>query len=72
MERVIVTRAMVGICHMQVCAEADVTDEEILKTANRENPSGTTQGWCEVIREGDGAPVVCAEYPERWHFMLVC
>jgi hypothetical protein len=31
MNRVVVTRHMIGICAMQVCAEHDVTDEEILK-----------------------------------------
>ncbi len=72
MERVIVTRPVCGICHMQVCAVADATDEEILKVCNGENPSGTTNGWDAVIRRGDGAPVVCATYPERRHIMVSC
>jgi hypothetical protein len=54
-ERVVVTRAFLGICHMQVCAVADATDEEILTTCNSQNPSGTSGGWSRVIRE---------EYPE--------
>lgn len=70
--RVIVTKPMVGVCHMQVCAVADATDEEILDVCNRENPSGTTHGWSEVVREGDGAPVPCADDPGRRHFLAVC
>lgn len=69
MDRVIVTRAMVGIAHMQVCAVEDATDEEILRVCNRENPSGTSLGWCEVYRQN---PVVCLTYPERRHFLVGC
>jgi hypothetical protein len=72
MARVIVTRFMVGICHMQVCAIADVTDEEILEVCNRENPSGTTAGWGKVIREGDGKHRQCSDYPDRMHFLVEC
>ena len=72
MERVRVTKPMVGICHMQVCVEKDATDEEILKVCNRENPSGTTHGWGSVIREGEGAPVVCKSHPDRLHMLAAC
>ena len=48
--RVLVTKPMLGICHMQVCTVADASDEEILRVANRENPVGTERGWCDVIR----------------------
>lgn len=70
MERVIVTRGMVGICHMQVCTVVNATDEEILAVANRENPSGTSLGWCKVLR--DDAPVACDAYPRRRHFLVEC
>ena len=72
MERVIVTNPFNGLCHMQVCAIADATDEEILEVCNRENPSGTSLGWCGVIREGDGAPVQCQDFPDRTHFLVNC
>lgn len=82
MERVVVTRAMIGICHMQVCAIKDVTDEEILDVCNAENPSGTSNGWASVIREqGDNPefwggdkmlPVKCDDDPERLHFLVAC
>ncbi len=76
MERVMVSRPFVGLCGMQVCACKDVTDVEILEVCNRENPAGTSNGWCEVIREekqGEKAtPVQCADHPDRLHFLVIC
>lgn len=65
---------------MQVCAESDATDEEILEVCNRDNPAGTTNGWSEVIREPDGslgkeenkAPIQCEDHPGRTHFLVLC
>lgn len=71
-EKIIVTKPFVGICHMQVCAESDATDEEILKVCNSQNPSGTSNGWTEVIREGEGGPVECADVKGRTHFLVSC
>lgn len=76
--RVVVTNPVVGICHMQVCALADATDEEILATCNHENPSGTTGGWCRVVRGAEQEPsencwpVTCNACPERKHFLVSC
>jgi hypothetical protein len=70
--RVVVTRAIVGIVSMQVCAVSDATDEEILAVCNRENPSGTSQGWTSVVREGAGAPVTCHDDPARQHLLVSC
>lgn len=70
--RVIITKCMVGIFHMQVCAVADATDEEILAVCNRENPSGTSMGWCQVVRSGEGAPVNCEQHSGRTHFLAAC
>lgn len=82
MERVIVTNPMVGICHMQVCAVSDATDEEILSVCNRQNASGTSNGWSSVIREDAPSsetwptekmkPVACKDYPDRRHFLVAC
>lgn len=77
MNRVVVTRHMIGICAMQVCAEHDVTDEEILEVCNKENPSGTTSGWCRVIRHDENdlrhaIPVVCENDSNRRHFIVLC
>jgi len=62
---------------MQVCAMQDCTDDEILSVCNRENPSGTTLGWTQVVRknteERSGiAPVNCGEIEGRVHFLVAC
>lgn len=81
MNRIETTRPMVGICHMQVCAESDATDEEILAHCNCNNPAGTMNGWSSVIRAqpegfwGEGAdltPKECADHPGRTHFLVAC
>ncbi len=79
-KRVIITQGMVGICHMQVCAVEDATDDEILEVCNRENQPGTTNGWSRVIREPDenrseshhSAPIPCEDMAGRLHFLVVC
>lgn len=79
--RVIVTRPMVGVCAMQVCAVKDATDEEILAVCNDENPAGTTNGWGEVIRSveedslfktANSQPVQCVDHDDRMHFLVLC
>lgn len=78
-KRVVVTRSALGFCHMQVCAGAEATDEEILAVCNAENPSGVTP-WSEVLREDSTcggrvfrtAPVLCEDDPARRHFLVSC
>ena len=79
--RVEVTKPMIGLCYMQVCAEADATHEEILEVANRENPAGTTGGWMEVADENHEdekmRPVNCEDNDilngkNRKHYILIC
>lgn len=71
--RVQVTRAVLGIAHMQVCAVKDATDEEILGVCNQENPSGTTSGWTRVHREGAlYGPVGCKDHSDRLHIIVGC
>jgi len=82
MERIEITRSISGIFFMQVCAENDATDEEILAVCNRKNPSGTKNGWVTVIRKIEDCPsednpesqlpVACEESPGRTHFLIVC
>lgn len=77
MDKVVVTKCMVGICHMQVCARKDATDEEILEVCNRDNPAGTSQGWVTVCKEdseffGPTKPVPCADDPDRLHYLVGC
>ena len=66
-----------GLTAMQVCAEANVTDQEILNHCNTHNPAGTTNGWMKVCREETGEltpnnPVKCDDHPERMHFRVEC
>lgn len=75
MNRIEIVTPFRGLFYMIVCAEKDVTDEEILAFCNKENPSGTTAGWGNVIRDGrkDQMPIPCADNPsERLHFMVGC
>ena len=75
MDRVVITKPIQGICHMQVCAVADATDDEILAACNRDNPSGTSNGWGCVHRhdsdQGQG-PVTCADDATRLHILVSC
>jgi hypothetical protein len=72
MDPIIVTKPVVGIAHMQLCAKKEVPDEELLAYANRVNPSGTELGWCTVLHSNDGKPITCSDDPERTHYLLVC
>lgn len=76
MPRVLVTAPFVGICHMQVCAVEDATDEEILFACNSKSPSGTSNGWAEVVRDSDPVenmrPKACSQEPGRVHFLVAC
>lgn len=78
MERVEVSRFMVGICAMQVCAVADATDKEMLEVANTKNPAGTSAGWTQVCRQAsselmeNAAPSPCEDFPGRIHYLIFC
>ncbi len=76
--RVVVTRYMINIYSMLVCAVDDATDDEILACCNRYNPAGTSFGWARVVRdplEEDDAgvlPIACEAIPGRTHFIVTC
>jgi hypothetical protein len=81
MDRVEITQSMIGLCHMQVCAVVDATDEEILTICNSQNPSGTSMGWVSVLRnpedgffgKGDDLkPKQCQDDPNRLHILVAC
>ena len=77
-KKVVILNPFVGICHMQVCAHKDATDQEILDTCNKENPSGTSNGWGRVIRQPEDCsdakflPIGCADNKDRVHYLVVC
>jgi hypothetical protein len=64
-----------GALDMQVCVPWDLSDEEVLDFANRENPCGTENGWS-IRKEGDralnGSPerVQCFDSKDNCHIML--
>lgn len=84
MERVEITQPFVSLIMMQVCAVEDASDEEILAVANKENPCGTTLGWCEVVRTMQDAPALideikkmqlpapCDTHTGRIHYLVTC
>ena len=87
MERVVITKKMAleagafGLAMMQVCAASDASDEEILEVCNRDNPTGTTNGWSDVVRTVDESnpfrtankmPIACDDDPSRLHFVVLC
>lgn len=67
----------VGVFDLQVCVPAQMTDEDIVAFANRENPAGTDGGWS-IRREGSkylsGDPErnPCDEREGCVHVMLDC
>lgn len=78
MERIIITRSIIGLCYMQVCCVKDASNAEILDKCNKDNPSGTEQGWQIVIRDDSSGysekqkPVQCQDHKDRVHMMVVC
>ena len=79
--RIVTTIPFAGLLYMIVCAEKDITDEEILEFCNKDNLCGTTNGWCYVIRKlkdtcgsktDTQLPIQCKDYEDRIHFMVGC
>lgn len=71
-DRLYVSRPMVGLAHMQVCAVPDVTNQEILDFCNSANPSGTSAGWTTVVRRGKNKPRPCDDDSRRIHILVGC
>lgn len=75
MEDIVITRPIIGIYYMQVCAVKTATDEQILAYCNEKNPAGTTNGWTTVIKNDTDAnlnPVTCEEHQDRVHYLISC
>ena len=82
MKKIEISRHTVGFCFMQVCvANGDVSDAQILEVCNTQNPSGTINGWTDVIRSKRGPstvlpyrhePVPCGDHPNRTHYLVGC
>ena len=65
-----------GLFSMIVCCKPDVKDEDILNHCNRENNSGTMNGWSHVVRNDpehpQRNPVKCKEVEGNYHFIVDC
>jgi hypothetical protein len=85
MERIEITNPFVNIYTMQICAEEDVTVEEVVEYANTYNPTGTSGRWSPILTEEEVPkhwlgkftadkfiPVECSQYAGRKHYLLVC
>jgi len=78
MDKVIQTIAFVNLFTCQVCAEKDLSDEEVIRLLQESNPAGTSNGWAEVVRKvsdtfnEDCMPKPCADYPDRMHYLVTC
>jgi hypothetical protein len=72
MDDVIVTRPMLGLCHMEACVKKGLDDETILREVNKLNPCATTQRWCRIERDEESLrPVQCEQEADREH-LIVC
>ena len=71
-----------GLTAMNACAITGATDKEILAACNSENPSGTADGWTQVVRDTSHdkrcsknetlAPVICSDDSGRTHYTVLC
>jgi hypothetical protein len=67
----------VGLLTASVCADNNLTPEEVEKEFNRVSPSGTTAGWRisedTHFREGATNPCPCDQNPTtRKHYLFNC
>lgn len=67
MEKHELTR-MTALC-AQVCSEG--TEEEALAWVRYRHQAGTTNNWCKSDHD-EHKPVVCADYPDRKHYVFIC
>lgn len=61
-------RRITGLSGMLVCCPEEATDDQILEFCNRNNPSGTSRGWDNVLRRN----VETCEFKGRVHHIVVC
>lgn len=64
-----------GMCCCSVCADVAVSIEAITEAVNRDNPSGTKNGWSLAKRDfalGDKNPCACNEQKGKLHYLFSC
>lgn len=75
MEKVIIYSQ--GLISMSVCAEKDLTVEEITEEVNAQNPTGISSDWAyaegENFNSGETNPCLCNQHPDkRKHYLFHC
>lgn len=59
-----------------VCAEKNLTPEEVAQEVNKVNPAGTEHGWQisedEKFKGGETNPCVCENDADRLHYLFEC
>lgn len=64
-----------GPVSCSVCAEADLSSEEVERMVNRLMPTGIDSPWRisdESFKDGTPNGVECHDGPTRKHYLLVC
>jgi hypothetical protein len=65
-----------GLVHCSVCADRDLTPEEVVAAVNFREPSGTDHGWMlsdePTFSGGEPNPTPCNQDSSRLHYLMVC
>lgn len=63
-----------GLLGGVVCAPKSLSEEEVVRLVNVENPSGTRRGWSisnrKTLEDGTPLPAPCLEDSDRLHYYL--
>lgn len=60
------------ILALQICSNCPPSEMDKLEEAVRlHHESGTSAGWV-LEKEGERAPVKCADHADRWHYLFLC
>lgn len=66
----------IGPLSCSVCAEKNLTPDEVAQEVNQVSPAGTTHGWQisedEKFKGGNPNPCVCEQDDDRLHYLLEC
>lgn len=66
----------IGMIHLSVCADANLTPEEVVKLVNLQSPTGIRSQWAiteKVFKGGEPNPSPCHDHPTtRKHYLLTC
>lgn len=64
-----------GLVHCSVCADNNLSKEEVERLVNARNCAGTQNGWkidTEKFADGGDNPHQCEKDENRLHYLMVC